>query len=666
MSSYIPPSASGIVFDFTASGYDAPVASGILFAFDLRPIYSSYSDLSASIDSLAISGSADLSAFARPTTPSSYDLASFLQTIPPADLLAFVRPTHPTYANLNAAIRRIDKEQPFDLGGSIQSFTTSDLSAFIGAHPPADLGGAITSWYRENIKNLGALATGEFFKGQSDLISLIGTHLPANLAAFLQCWSIKDLSAHISSIYKADLPAFIQSTSLKNLGAIIQCISPVNLRGLIHGWDERFLPAEIVGIYGPYDLQAYLRVHPYLNLPAAIHGWYSGIKDLRGIIEGYYIFDLGAMISAIQAANLGAILTAVGKTADLLATIIPNVIRLRRAIQICLLDYRDLKAVINVQCRSSAFADLGVTFGIIYKKLDLTAFVWGWKNLDGYKNLAAYINTAICSTEDKLPIRFVPNIRPYSKLRVRFGVTDKYTAFDVLPIFYGQFFTKNLSATIYASPRFTDLSASIEPVLQTNYTELPDYINPKSHEVVIKFNEKWQEQWRRFVEIMFKKDGPAPYHYFYVSGTNKVYKIDRTRNWTIWATSYEKSEDGMIERENIRTKFIFKMSKYNKVDEAVRDLIDRVSAYRESDLSATISGISPWTAEDLGAAIYPYGYPKHTWAKSLGASITAQFPEYVPPSGDAADLTISGSYTYTPPVYDEADLIIAYEGYPGT
>jgi hypothetical protein len=110
MSSYIPPSASGISFDFTASGYDAPVASGISFEFDLRPTYSSYADLMASISSAAVSGISDISAFVRSTTPSNYDLASFLQTIPPADLPAFVRPVYPSYKDLNAAIRRIDRE----------------------------------------------------------------------------------------------------------------------------------------------------------------------------------------------------------------------------------------------------------------------------------------------------------------------------------------------------------------------------------------------------------------------------------------------------------------------------------------------------------------------------------------------------------------------------
>ena len=621
MSSYIPPSASGIAFDFTASGYDAPVASGISFEFDLRPTYSSYADLMASISSVAVSGTSDISAFVRSTTPSSYDLASFLQTIPPADLPAFVRPVYPSYKDLNAAIRRIDREEPFDLGGSIQSLSIVDLPAFIGAHLPADLGGAIKAWYRENIRNLGALATGEFFKGQSDLASLIGTHLPANLGAVLHGWAPVDLAALIGVVFKADLGALIQSTSLKNLGAIIRAIGPVNLIARIHGFDERFLPAEITGVYGPYDLQAYLRVHPYLDLPTRIHGWYSGTKDLQAIVEGTYRFDLGAFISAIEAIDLGATLTAVGKIKDLPATIIPNVIRLKQAVQVALLEHKNLKALINFQCGYSSYADLGVVFGIIYKKLDLPAFVWGWKTADKYGDLQAYINTATYSVEDKLSIRLVPAVRAYTQLRVKFGVTDIYTVFDTLPIFYTSRYTSVLTAYINAVPRSVDLGASIQPLVPGNYTELPDNIKPKSHVLVLKYNEKWQEQWHKFVEIMFKKDGGTPYHYFYVDGTGQVYKLDRTRHWTVWATSYDEDENTMFDRANVRTKFIFNMSKYRKMDEAIRDLIDRVSAYREANLNATIDPVAT-IHSDLSASVSAVGRRRRRWAKYLGATIT--------------------------------------------
>jgi len=119
---------------------------------------------------------------------------------------------------------------------------------------------------------------------------------------------------------------------------------------------------------------------------------------------------------------------------------------------------------------------------------------------------------------------------------------------------------------------------------------------------------------------MFRKDGPAPYHYFYISGTNKVYKIDRSRHWTIWATSYDKDETTMFDRANVRTKFIFNMARYNKMDEALRDLIDRVSAYREVNMPVTINCIGGRNS-NLGAYLTPVGYGKRRWAKYLAAYI---------------------------------------------
>lgn len=608
MSIYVPPVSSGILFNFIASGYEAPSSSGIAFTF--ASTYSSYTDLTAFIDGLSVGGSADLSAFARPAFPSNSDLGSFLQTILPVDLSAFVRSVFPEYKNLNATIRRIDKEQFRDLGGYLRLLTTRDLSAFIGSHLPSDLRGSINAWHRETTKNLSTFINGELFKGFADILALITADLPYYF----------DLPVFIKAIYNSDIVAFIQSVSIKDLRAVIQSVASVNLTGILHGWDEEFLSAAITGVYGPYDLQAYLRVCPYLNLPTSIWGRYSGIKNLQGIIEGTYKFDLGAVISAISAIDLGATLMPVGKIKDLLATIIPNVIRLKQAIQIALLEHKDLKALINFQCGHSSYSDLGVAFGIVYKKLDLPVFIWGWKTADKVSELRAYINTATSFVEDKLFVRLVSSTKACTQLRIRFGIINKYIVFDTLPIFYTSRYTSILSAYVNAVPRSVDLSAVIQPLVPGNYTELPDNIKPKSHVLVLKYNEKWQEQWRKFVEIMFKKDGGTPYHYFYVDGTGQVYKIDRTRHWTIWASSYDKDEETMFDRANVRTKFIFNMSKYRKMDEAIKDLIDRVSAYREADLSASIDPIDTIHL-DLDAYINSVGRYKHKWAKYLGATI---------------------------------------------
>jgi len=179
---------------------------------------------------------------------------------------------------------------------------------------------------------------------------------------------------------------------------------------------------------------------------------------------------------------------------------------------------------------------------------------------------------------------------------------------------------------------------------------------------------------------MFDRDGDSTFKYFYVSGTQKVYKIDRSRHWTIWADGYSRTEDSMIERVNVRRKFIFNMSKYDTVDEAIRELMERAAYPTSTELGAYINGgLAPHL--DLTALIDPI--VKYTWVKHLIAflvpfhkenrDMSAEiYPElfkgendlgveivstdYEPPAGDSLLFNFDGE-GYSPPVYNEADLI---------
>jgi hypothetical protein len=186
---------------------------------------------------------------------------------------------------------------------------------------------------------------------------------------------------------------------------------------------------------------------------------------------------------------------------------------------------------------------------------------------------------------------------------------------------FGSYYTANLPAIVTGILESANLSASIKAVFDWNYSELPPYVNPKTHEIVIDFDANWKENWRRFVEIFFDFTGDSPYHYFYVSGADKVYRVDRDRHWVVRAKSYQRVS-GMIERRGVRRKYIFKMSDYANVDEAVRDLIDRVSTYRRANLGAYITG--GFGPTDLRASIngIPDPRPIRSWVKHLHASIT--------------------------------------------
>ena len=608
----------------------------------IKSTIQAYKNLGAHIKPLS-SDQKDLGGYLKPTIQVYKNLGVYIKPFSSdqKDLGAYIKSTIQAYKNLGAYIKPLSSDQK-DLGGylkpTIQDYkdlgaeltaellkATFDLGGVIDTHPPADLRGIIRCWTREAPKDLPASINGELFAGIKNLGAEIGTHLPVDLGAYISSkFTPFDLPAYLYVIGKKDLPAFIKSTiqSTLDLGASIISKPPNDLPAYINGIlfkGQLDLGATLVGGYGPYDLQAYLRVYPHKDLPATIGGWYSGTKDLRAVLSGWQTIDLGAYIGAISAANLTAYINVVGKAYDLGASIIPKTIRMKRALLVSLLEHKDLAATINFQCFGSRSVDLGAYLYTIYKK-DLPASIWGFGVADNVYDLKAYINAGAYYVQDTYTIRFISEIRKYTKLKLRFRIN--YLQRDLSAYILGTvspYTTKDLSAYVTGVLTNYDLPASITPIIQSNYTDLPYWIWPKTHEIVIDFDHRWRERWRRTVELLFRHDGADPYHYFYVGGNQRVYKLDRTRHWTIWAHSYVETDD-MIERRNIRRKYIFKMSNYNTIDEAIRDIIDRVSTYRQTDLSASITSILPNYA-DLNASVGVIP-GKKTWVKSLHATVT--------------------------------------------
>jgi hypothetical protein len=451
------------------------------------------------------------------------------------------------------------------------------------------------------IRDLPASLVGELLKGQADLGAgydklFLREHI--GLSAYISSvMTPNDLPAILNVIAVDNLTAFLRTfqTSLKDLQAYLNTIQITNLLASIHGLDTRALGATLAGVYGPYDMQAYLNATGgYKDLLVAYIKGMAGTKipiDLRGIVEGMFSLNLSAYITSISPVNLLAYLNVVGQTANLLASIVPRIIHLKQAVRVSLLEHLDLHAMVNFACFTSDHRNLGAYLYPIMK-LDLRAVIFGWHvNIySNVKDLALYINTGVYSVEDRIPIGFCPT-------------------------------QPDLSAVVTGILESLNLNAYIKPVFDWNYSELPADVNPKTHEIVIDFSVKWRENWRKFVELMFDNFGDSPYHYFYVSGASQVYRVDRDRHWIIRAKSYRRT-DSIIERRSVRYKYVFKMSAYANVDEAVRDLIDRVSAYRRVSLGASITG--GFGPTDLRASINGILDPRpvRSWVKYLHASIT--------------------------------------------
>ena len=647
---YTKPPANNMPFRFTSSGYVAPSGGSMRYGFGLT----NTANLRSAINVLSedylkecptytIAYGGKIQVIQLPCVYSGY-----------RHLNAYIY-GNPEHADLGAYIMVIVGQG--DLGAYIKGVisTYTDLPALLYSIPPADLPAQLHGW---DTRDLGAILTGELLKSTADLQAVLNTievsDLPAtingellkgqldlgakilkifssgyiNLGAYISSKFIPiDLPAELNIIGREDLPATIKVllSGVKNLQAYVNIIQTGNLPANLHGWATADLQAILIGGYGPNDLQASIvGTGGYKNLSAYIRSMIETEVpyDLQGIVEGYHSFDvdLNAYIFATgQIADLMAYITATGQIADLPASIIPRVIYLKQAIRVALLEHLDLGAMINSSCFASGSANLGA-YVYPFMKADLRAVIFGYGGsiYSNAADLAAAINVGVLGVEDKLSISFVPQPLKYTILRVKFD-TKSYGVFDTLRILFSSYYTANLPAIVTGVLESVNLPAYVKAVFDWNYSELPPYVNPKTHEIVIDFDANGYENWRRFVEIFFDFTGDSPYHYFYISGADKVYRADRDRHWVVRAKSY-KRVSGMIERRSVRRKYIFKMSDYANVDEAVRDLIDRVSTYRRADLGACINAGVFCPHLNLGASINPI--VKYSWVKHLHASIT--------------------------------------------
>jgi len=629
--SYNKPSAFNMPFRFTSGGYVPSDPANIKFTFG-SPLYQQTADLQAAIVVLALDHDVkDLSVYVKPTISAYEDFGSYIKS------------TTTSYKNLLTYIYGIP---PKDLPSYIHGWDIKNLSAYAYSIPPKDLQVIINII---EIRNLSVTITGEWWHDYYDVSARLNIFQREclNLGIYIRSYMMPfDLPAYLNVIDYGDLSAYLNVfyREYKDLGAYIKRIYASDLSAYLIGKKgfavEKNLPIYLIGGYGPGDIQAYIYAIPPKNLSAYISG-FKGIAipfNLRAAIESYYKEDLQASIYPINPFDLGVYINSIGKSVILGASIIPRTIRFKRAINIALLEHKDLKALINFMCFNSEYKNLLAYIKAIYK-LDLRGIIFGWIGFN-ISNLKCYINTAIYDVEDDVYIRLIPSssTNNYAIVKLRFGVTDKYTVFDTLQILYGSYYALDLSASIYGMFRSVDLSASLTPIFDYNYTELPPWINPKTHEAVINL-ERFETQWQRFIELMFETYGDDNFHYFYVSGSNKVYRIDKNRHWTIWAKSYRQDKENMIERVDVRHKYIFKMSNYNNIDEAVRDLIDRVSAYRKIDLGMYIDGKLP-SHLNLNAHIIPN--VKHRWQKHLYASLVGRLRGYQATETESLDVSING------------------------
>jgi hypothetical protein len=521
MATYNKPPLNNIPFKFTTGGYSKPDFSSVPFNFAAAAAANTQTaSLQAAINVMGIYQTTTYTYLKEcPTYVIGYgtgiqiiqlpclyggirDVGAYLYGNPEhANLFAYIFGVA-GQGNLGAYIKSTIQASQ-DLGASVRGFIQEykNLIAAIKIIRPGskDLLALLTGELNKGHDNLQALLdiieirdlpaslVGELLKGQADLGAgydklFLREHI--GLSAYISSVMIpNDLPAILNVIAVDNLTAFLRTfqTSLKDLQAYLNTIQITNLLASIHGLDTRALGATLAGVYGPYDMQAYLNATGgYKDLLVAYIKGMAGTKipiDLRGIVEGMFSLNLSAYITSISPVNLLAYLNVVGQTANLLASIVPRIIHLKQAVRVSLLEHLDLHAMVNFACFTSDHRNLGAYLYPIMK-LDLRAVIFGWHvNIySNVKDLALYINTGVYSVEDRIPIGFCSTQPEYTLLRLKFKANETYKMFDTIRLLFSGVHRANLSAVVTGILESLNLNAYIKPVFDWNYSEELNHI----------------------------------------------------------------------------------------------------------------------------------------------------------------------------------------------
>lgn len=549
----------------------------------------------------------DLQANVAPAYP--YDLNAILNVIELRDLPTSIRVQKLGLFNLLAGIRP-QKQALYDLiaGIRVQKKGSYDLLTYTSITQPVDL---LSFLNIIELRDLQSSIIGILFKGTSDLTAGFGRITfknRSNLLANVRGWSINDLPSFIGSVHTDDLETHIFGfyRVFKNLPSYVVSIPPANLRVDLHGYDLANLNAFTIVGYQPNDLPANITTVKPKELIAYIYGLAASSVsvDLQATIHGFFIRDLTTYIGAISAANLYADINAVGKYLDLIAYIVPKTINIKKILSISLYEHYDLKASINYNCLKSSFSDLSVSLYPI-NRLDLKAYIIGWfgDKADNLLDLRAFINFS--------------DYQETNYINIHADIYEKNALFTNHPIkikdqtkFYKVTDTHSinllnsshiLSAYITGILESRDLLGYITALPIANFTTLPSWVNPQTYEVLINLN-RFEERWYRFVEMMFFTNSENEYHFFYVPEEDKVYKLDRNRTWKIQLLGFSEDTENIYFRNKTIKKFLFKLDNYATFDEALSDLIDRVSVNKYTDLTAYLQTYT-YPSSDLSTTI---------------------------------------------------------------
>lgn len=536
------------------------------------------SDLSAFVGvEAAEQGQADL-----PATITSYELLYLTANISgelPVDLPAKMRVWQRVHEDLPAYIRgwqaanlaaQVLGVVGYDLPASISPIPPSDLPAYLKVWPQEDLPANLRAWDTKDLSaNIGTMQ-------DRILTASIGGHLAGNLGARLKGWARevpKDLSASVLGFAYQDLPAVVRATYLADLPANLFAVAPKDLPAYLHGYQASDLGALINGIANFVSLPAYIFASGgYKDLPTFLvpRTATEVPYDLVATISSWYSRNLPALINAIAPSNLPASLTAVGGTGDLPARLYPKMVRLTNTISFVTMESLDLSAVVNI-CGGSGFKNLVASLAVNHIK-DLPATIVGQIGAYSQKDLPARTGYYTeYSTIDKLPISIIFR-------------DNKYRTFDKYSLMFS--FSRQASsiwASIVGEYTSSNLPASLRVVELDPY----NFENTKNRERVYFGLGSQQALSYETVEISFRE---IVSDYFFISGSGDVYKTNPLEKWVANMSSFIPRNNRLgLKRRLHKDRVLYDIEKYTNVDEAVRNIMEYITSYPQSDLGARIA-----------------------------------------------------------------------------
>ena len=451
--------------------------------------------------------------------------------------------------------------QPEDLSAYVRARYYRDLSAKVQSYDQRYLGAYLKRIY-DTILPAQIKPLTDTYANLPVKIYPYGSE-QRDLPGYLRAYMWRTLSANLIPKYVADISAYLFA------------IRPRNLKGIIHGWEERFLQGILTVAKYPWNLTASIYADgTFRNLPSYIYPLRGGgvSDDLKVLIHPWEIRNFSAYIFADRTGNLSAYLEPYMQGSDLHASIRPKMIRLTTTVQIPTLVARDLSATINYLCFQTGFRDLR---SLIYAKFkgDLFAFLRARPGYGPGVDLGAkigYSDSYLELDNYKLSITVLPS---------KYFVEDIFR-FRVNVLKSGDV----LSAYIRPTPRYRGLTSAVTGIDIPSFTYSGLF---KNREKFIHTTYDGMFETFETVEIAFKS---AVKEYFYSSIANKAWKTNRFEKWMLDVRSVLPSELAVkLKRRIHRIATVYDFKKFKSVDEAIRYAINHVTEWPEGNLGATIN-----------------------------------------------------------------------------